>query len=88
MFPKNFIKTTRSARLTQSTKLLQEARSLPTEPNTDNPKLTGFYDRFAASNDELLNINEAHEAHLADEKLETEYVAAAEYNNRAISMIA
>lgn len=82
------LKTKRAARRAQNTKLIQEARSLLTDPTADNPKLTGIYDRLSASNSELSKINDALEEHLADEELEAEYVAAAEYNDQAISMLA
>ncbi|KAH8036391.1 hypothetical protein HPB51_000173 [Rhipicephalus microplus] len=82
------VKTKRSARRAQDTKLLQEARSLLSYPTTDKPKLTGIYDHLSASNNELSKINDALEEHVADEDLEAEYVAAAEYKDKAISMLA
>ncbi|KAH8024860.1 hypothetical protein HPB51_001891 [Rhipicephalus microplus] len=84
----NRLKTKRSARQAQNTKLLQEARSLLSDPTAGKPKLTGIYDRLSASNNELSKINDALEEHVAIEELEAEYVAAAEYNDEAISMLA
>ncbi|XP_075723992.1 uncharacterized protein LOC142766061 [Rhipicephalus microplus] len=86
--PMDRFKTKRSARRAQNTKLLQEAKSLLSDPTTDKPKLTGIYDRFSASINELSKINDALEEHVADEELEAKYVAAAEYNDEAISMLA
>nr|XP_037291926.1 uncharacterized protein LOC119187905 [Rhipicephalus microplus] len=64
------LKTKRSARRAQNTKLLQEVRSLLT------------------SNNELSKINDALEEHVADEELEAEYFAAAEYKDEAVRMLA
>ncbi|KAH7964504.1 hypothetical protein HPB51_027258 [Rhipicephalus microplus] len=84
----NRLKTKRSARQAHNTKLLQEARSLLSDPTADKPKLTSIYDRLSASKNKLSKINDALEEHLAEQEFEAEYVAAAEYNNKAISMLA
>ncbi|KAH7978782.1 hypothetical protein HPB49_006739 [Dermacentor silvarum] len=82
------LKTKRSARRAQNTKILQEARLLLTDPTVDKPKLSGIFDRLYASNNELSKLNDALEEHIADDELEAEYVTAAEYNDQAISMLA
>ncbi|KAH8035916.1 hypothetical protein HPB51_011014 [Rhipicephalus microplus] len=82
------LKTKRSARRAQNTKILQEAMSLLSYPTADKLKLTGIYDRLSANNNELSKINHALEEHITDKELKAEYVAAAEYNDKAISMLA
>ncbi|KAH7932544.1 hypothetical protein HPB51_029245 [Rhipicephalus microplus] len=59
-----------------------------TNPTTDKAKHTGIYDHLSACNTELSKINDALEEHLADEELEAEYVAAAEYNDQVVSVLA
>ncbi|KAH8039742.1 hypothetical protein HPB51_008580 [Rhipicephalus microplus] len=87
-FALTVIFTKRSARRAQNTKLLQEARSLLSDPTTNKPKLTGIHDRLSASNNELSKVNDALEEHLVDEELEGKHVVAAEYNDKAISILA
>lgn len=66
------LKTMRSVRRTQNTKILPEAWSLLTDPAVDEAKLTGI-DCISASNSELSKLNSVLEEHLADE-LEAEYI--------------
>ncbi|KAH7958666.1 hypothetical protein HPB49_004081 [Dermacentor silvarum] len=82
------LKTKRSARRAQNTKILQEARLLLADPTVDKSKLSGIFDRLSASNNELLKLNDALEEHIADDELEAEYATAAEYIDQAISMLA
>lgn len=56
-------------------KLLQEARSLLTDPAVDEAKLTGIYDHLSGTNSELSKLNDALEEHLADDELEADYLS-------------
>ncbi|KAH7974168.1 hypothetical protein HPB49_010891 [Dermacentor silvarum] len=81
------LKTKRSARRAQNTKILQEAWLLLTDITMDKSKHSGIFDRLSASNNERSKLNDAHEEHIADDELEAEYVTAAEYTDQAVSML-
>ncbi|XP_049274155.1 uncharacterized protein LOC125759434 [Rhipicephalus sanguineus] len=81
------LKSKRTSRRSLNTRIINEARALLSDATATVDQLNAIYGRLKANNDELNQINQELESHIADEEFEQEYNTVVEYEDNATSVM-
>ncbi|XP_037509554.1 GRIP and coiled-coil domain-containing protein 1-like [Rhipicephalus sanguineus] len=82
------LKTKRTTRRAQNTKLIQEASALLERDDATLQQIDSIYERLKSNNEELKKINDEMESHISDEAFEAEYATVIEYEDNATRILA
>ncbi|KAG0427071.1 hypothetical protein HPB47_025852, partial [Ixodes persulcatus] len=87
LIPMERLKTKRTTRRAQNTRLINEASALLQNQDSTISQITTVAERLRANNDELRRLNEEFEGHIPDGSFETEFQAVVQYEDEATATI-